>query len=193
MQSTVSIMLPTEPMQPFRTLSVMLLVSMMIGTSATAQLAPGPDTTGADRGRSDPVTQTDPSPRIDTKSPGWATTYSMAGTLLLAPVFGSGLIVGPSFGHFYADNTRQAITGIGLRVGGGTAFVAGLTSIDQDSEVAGAIGLAGLSVVLGSALYDIQTAGDAARAYNARHRRQALLLPTADRNGQVGLALRVQL
>ena len=77
-------------------------------SSAVVPVGANRDTTDADTTR-----------QADRKSPGWALARSLGGTVLLAPVFGVGLIVGPSFGHFYADNNVQAGIGIGVRLVGG--------------------------------------------------------------------------
>lgn len=146
---------------------------------------------------------------IDHKSSSRAVLYSLGGTVLLAPVFGVGLIVGPSFGHFYADNTGQAWTGIGLR-SGGVLFPIVATAITTGGDADGyegletfaLTGLVGLIGILTSAVYDIVTADNAAQEYNRDRRLSARLGPTVvtlnvDRGspslGQhVGVALSVQ-
>lgn len=113
----------------------------------------------------------------------------------MPPVFGSGLIVGPSFGHFYADNTQQAVTGIALRTARATALLVGVEDSFRQNSSGGpeVVSVIGLVTVVGSAVYDIATAAHAAREYNERHDRQAHLVPTSAGNGQVGLVLRVKL
>lgn len=163
---------------------------------ASAQLSSSAQTISSATVQSEPSARADHAPPgIDRKSPARATVYSTVGTLLLTPVFGSGLIAGPSFGHFYANNTRQAVTGIGLRTAGATAFLVGLEdAVGADaSEGAEALTVMGLVTVVCSAVYDIGTADDAVRAYNDRHRRQVRVVPAAGRNGKVRLAVRVQL
>ena len=147
------------------------------------------------------------------KSPTQARLYSLGGTLV--PVaFGAGMdrerdniriplwifgaFMGPSLGHFYAENTSQALIGIGIRLGGGAlgalGFGAALSaSLEGNSGGGGAVlllvgGLTGL-VSMG---YDIFTADDAARDYNEAHGLNAQVAPTVGPRGeQVGLALRV--
>jgi hypothetical protein len=120
----------------------------------------------------------------DRKSLGWALARSLGGTVLLAPVFGIGLIVGPALGHIVAHNTLQAGIGIGLRaVAGGVAVVglAGtvLVEIDEvffDGDSDGIDGprarrMAGIGggIVLASAPVDIVMAPIAAQDYNEAH------------------------
>jgi hypothetical protein len=146
------------------------------------------------------------SSRLQPKSPRRAFAYSLGGTVLLAPVFGTGLIVGPSLGHFYAGNNRQALIGIGIRTVGAGGALGALLSIPSDPEepergpvpapgsdedtVRTAVALGSALVWLGSAVYDIATAPGAARAYNAS--RQVAVAPTVGPDGErVGLALHV--
>lgn len=195
-QSKFLVTSPVAPVHYLRIVFVAILVSSLCGMPAIAQLSPSAHTISNARAQRVAATRDDHSQsRIDQKSPARATVYSTAGTLLLTPVFGSGLVVGPSFGHFYANNTRQAVTGIGFRAAGATAFIVGLEdAVGADaSEGAEAITVVGLVTVVCSAVYDIGTADDAVRRYNERHRRQVRVVPAADRNGKVGLALRVQL
>jgi len=181
-------------MHDLRVLLSAIIVTTLFCTPAAAQHSPRADTT-SERARGGSVQVDSGAARIDPKSPGRATAYSLGGTLLLTPVFGTGLILGPSFGHFYADNPRQAMAGIGLRTAGTAAFLLGAEEALEpgESEAAGAVSLVGFGVAIGSLLYDIGTAGNAARAYNERHGLRARVVPAADAHGQVGLAVRVQL
>lgn len=139
------------------------------------------------------------------KSPGRATALSLGGTLLLAPAFGAGLFIGPAFGHFYAENHSQAWQGIALR--GGTAIAAlaaaessggGSSGPDGDFDGLGealAWLAVGAGVVIGSGIYDIATAGDAAREYNRERRlKSARVAPTAGgpQGEQIGLSVRIE-
>jgi hypothetical protein len=154
---------------------------------------------------------TAPAPQVERKSPNRAQLYSLGGTVvptvvgakagdaeLGATLVFLGLGLGPSLGHLYAENTDRALVGIGIRVGGGAlgalGAAAALNSIlDEDSGGgAGSLLLIGGLTVLMSGGYDIYTAGDAAREYNAAHGLNAQVAPTVGPRGeQVGLALQV--
>jgi hypothetical protein len=154
---------------------------------------------------------TAPAPQVERKSPNRAQLYSLGGTVvptvvgakagdaeLGATLVFLGLGLGPSLGHLYADNTDQALVGIGIRVGGGAlgalGAAAALNSIlDEDSGGgAGSLLLIGGLTVLMSGGYDIYTAGDAAREYNEAHGLSVQAAPTVGPRGeQVGLALQV--
>ncbi len=140
------------------------------------------------------------------KSPGRATALSLGGTLLLAPAFGTGLFIGPAFGHFYAENYSRAWQGIALRGGAALAALAAAESAgsggggpdgDFDGLGAGLAWLAaGAGVVIGSGIYDIATAGDAAREHNREHRlKSAWIVPTVGgpQGEQIGLSVRIEL
>lgn len=147
------------------------------------------------------------------KSPTQAQLYSLGGTLvpvllgagmdrerddIRLPLLATGIFIGPSIGHFYAENTSQALTGIGIRLGGGAlgalGFGAALSaSLEGDSGGGGAVLLlvGGLTVLV-SMGYDIFTADNAARDYNQAHGLSVQAAPTVGPRGeQVGLALRV--
>lgn len=131
---------------------------------------------------------------VERKSPERAVLYSAGGTLLTF-VSGIGIIVGPSFGHFYANDYSRAWGGIAWRTGGlllaGTLGLAGLATT-SDAAVLGA-GLAFIGV-LGHALHDIVTAWNSAKEYNESHDVSAQVAPTVGPQGeQVGLSLSVQL
>ena len=151
----------------------------------------------------------------DRKSPGWALTYSLGSTVLLAPLFGTGLVAGPAAGHFYAGNGGQAWTGIAIRSGAYlTAGIGGVLvwgSIQPTfsgdgppydpkpplGEGAGTAGIvlvsAGVAALLGSATYDIVTTWGAAKSHNQTHAVQAQVAPAVGpRGGQVGLSVRLQ-
>lgn len=148
------------------------------------------------------------------KSPTRAQLYSLGGTLvpvvlgagmdkerdnIRIPLWTFGVLVGPSLGHFYAENTTQALTGIGLRLGGSAlgvlGFGAALTASLEGSGGGGgaALLLLGGLTVLGSGGYDIFPAGGAARDYNETHGLKAHVGPAVGPQGeQVGLSLQVQ-
>lgn len=170
-----------------RSIPLILLFSVLVGPV----LAQRPDTTCKDNtGR-----------EVEKKDPSRASFYSGAGTILLAPAFGAGLVVGPALGHFYADNSSQAWTGIGLRTGGALvgflganlAFGASWEGNQALATVGEGLVVVGLGTVAISGLYDIVTADNSAREYNREHEVQANLVPTAEpTGGQVGLALAVR-
>jgi len=130
---------------------------------------------------------------------------SLGGTLLLAPAYGAGLFIGPAFGHLYAENGSQALLGIGLRTG--TALISlsaaesagdGGNGPDGDfdglGEALGWIAMGAL-VVIGSSVYDIATAGKAAREHNREHElKSARVAPTVSgpQGEQVGLSVTLQ-
>jgi len=154
---------------------------------------------------------TAPAPQVERKSPNRAQLYSLGGTVvptvvgakagdaeLGATLVFLGLGLGPSLGHLYADNTDQALVGIGIRVGGGALGALGAAaalnaSLEGNSGGGGAaLFYAGVLTSLVSAGYDIFTADDAARDYNEAHGLSVQAAPTVGPRGeQVGLALRV--
>jgi len=151
------------------------------------------------------------------KSPARALTYSLGSTVLLAP-FGVGLIAGPSVGHFYGGNSGQAWTGIGIRSGAfltaGTGYTLILSAtvpavpeepgettdpgdfrrLGEWAEPTGTVLLvAGITVLLGSAVYDIATVRDAVRDYNQNRTVQARVTPAVGLQGeQIGLSIQLQ-
>ncbi|GEM_PF-1731999 len=145
------------------------------------------------------------------KSPRRAVLYSLGGTVVPTVVgasasnsgFGVTLLLlgvgfGPSVGHLYAENTDQALVGMGIRVGGGALGALGAAAaldsiLDEDSGgEGGALLLVGGLTVLLSGAYDIFTAGDAAHEYNVAHGLNAQVAPTVGPRGeQAGLTLRV--
>ena len=160
--------------------------------------------------------ETDTTIQVETKtrkSPTQAQLYSLGGTLvpvllgagmdkerddIRVPLLAAGILVGPSVGHFYAENTSQALTGIGIRLGGGALSVLGFgvalnASLEGNSGGGGAaLFYAGVLTSLASAGYDIFTADDAARDYNEAHGLSVQAAPTVGPRGeQVGLALQV--
>jgi hypothetical protein len=86
-----------------------------------------------------------------------------------------GMLVGPSLGHWYAG--RYATGGLLMR-GAGVALVLGglvqaLDDLGCDGSCGGSDGetlaIAGAAVFVGGTLYDLATAGRAAREWNERH------------------------
>ena len=160
--------------------------------------------------------ETDTTIQVETKtrkSPTQARLYSLGGTLvpvllgagmdrerdnIRIPLWIFGAFIGPSLGHFYAENTSQALTGIGIRLGGGALGVLGygavLSAILEENSGGGGVALLLVGGLTGlvSAGYDIFTADDAARDYNEAHGLSVQAAPTVGPRGeQVGLALRV--
>lgn len=85
-----------------------------------------------------------------------------------------GMLIGPSLGHWYAG---QYVTGGLLIRGAGAALVlGGLVQALDDFGCEGSCGsegatlaLAGAAVFIGGTLYDLATAGRAAREWNEKH------------------------
>ncbi len=164
------------------------------------------------------VAETDATIQVETKpgkSPTRAQLYSLGGTLVpvvfgaamdkerddvRVPLWIAGTLVGPSVGHFYAENISQALTGMGLRLGGGALGVLGGAAVldaalggDSSGEGGAALFLAGGLTILISGGYDIFTADDAARDYNEAHGLKAHAGPAVGPQGeQLGLSLKVQ-
>jgi hypothetical protein len=128
------------------------------------------------------------------------TDGSLPGTLVLYGIF-----VGPSVGHFYG-RTGRGISGI-LQRGGGTVITAIGAGIALDNFFAGgndraetaavALIYGGTLLVLGSAAYDVATAGRATRRANERRlerRASVSLSPTTLRlTGATQTGLRLAL
>lgn len=125
------------------------------------------------------------------KLPGTALTYSLGGTIALTPVFGVGLVVGPSFGHFYADANERAWQGMGVR--GGLLLVSvAIGYLAPEGSGAVWISTAGILAIPVHAIYDSIKARDSALDYNRTHGVRAHVAPTVNpHRKQVGLALRV--
>jgi hypothetical protein len=85
-----------------------------------------------------------------------------------------GLLVGPSFGHWYAG--RYITGGLLVRGGGTVLMFAGvaqaLGNIDCEERCGSdgaALAVAGAVLFVGGTLYDIATAGGAAHKWNEKH------------------------
>ncbi len=102
-----------------------------------------------------------PEPQL--KSPETAVARSVVG-MVLVPIVGAGL------GHLYARNMTQFYIGTGLRtVAIGLMAVGIVQSLEHpDNGPDAALGI-GFILHLGSNLYDIGTAGGAAKRYNRKH------------------------
>jgi hypothetical protein len=153
--------------------------------------------------------ETDTTIQVETttrKSPSRAQLYSLGATMVPligglgsdnAPLWAAGIFIGPSVGHFYAENTSQALTGIGLRVGGSALLVLGAGAAVNSGGSSGGSGsgvlLVGGLLGLVSAGYDIFTADDAARDYNEAHGLKSRVAPAVGPQGeQMGFSLQVQ-
>jgi len=152
---------------------------------------------------------------IKPKSPVKATTLSLLGTFV-PTVLGVSLIrseggvktglalflvgttLGPSRGHDYAGNRRQAMSGFLIRTGfwlGGLFVAAVAPNVGwgpSGTEIGAIFAAAGLVTV--SALYDIATAARSAREYNRKNGFGDLCLsPTFDLSKkQAGVRLSMQ-
>lgn len=99
------------------------------------------------------------------------------GSIALGYATAGAIILGPASGHWYAGEAGG--WGIGLRFLGTAAAVSGFLvaansdcedqSCTDSSDRAAYIALGGAALVVGSTIYDIATAGAAARRYNASH------------------------
>jgi len=141
------------------------------------------------------------------------TALSMGGPVLLADdqlgaagslTLALGGIVGPSLGHWYAENRSRAWWGIGIRTASSAAFVGtGLWALNETDWFGGDDGASTLPSLLAftafltfisSGLFDIFNAPDSANDYNARHGLRAQVLPQYHPTaGRAGLTLRIQL
>lgn len=108
----------------------------------------------------------------------------LAGALLI----GAGALIGPSLGHFYANEWGRGLATVGLRalgaLGGfgltGLGFVFAFGQMPA-AGVACLVGAAALGLTtLGLAIYDFVDAADAARRYNRKQRvrRRLAIAPT---------------
>ena len=99
------------------------------------------------------------------------------GSVALGTATVGAIILGPASGKWYAGESGGL--GIGLRFAGSLVavgvFVAAINndcetqSCTDDSNRAAYLALGGAALVVGSTIYDIATAGRAARRYNASH------------------------
>lgn len=168
-----------------------LLLTLLLALLVTPTQAQQGDTTPLDTA----------SVQGETKNPTRAVLYSLSGTVALTPAFGAGLIVGPSFGHFYAGNTGHAWAGIGLRAGGGLISMIGASASfgamwegrEGAADTYATLAVAGLGTVVGSAVYDIATADNAVHQYNRAHGLKTRVTPAVGPHSrQIGLALTIR-
>ncbi len=141
--------------------------------------------------------------KTDAKKPRRALLLSGLGSAaILVPLVNLAAIpAGPALGHFYAGNERQAWTGIAIRgtaMGVAVAALLGdaLGGYDGGRDRGGSgdsVALGCVIVILGSAAYDVATAGASARAYNRRHGLRTAALPVVGPKGQVGMLVAVRL
>lgn len=181
------------------------LVTTLVAT-ASAQPAMTPVT---------PV-QTEPAPLVveDAKSPETAMLLSLAGTI--APIAlvaigansegsqGEDLVtlgvlaafVTPSLGHWYAGHYLTG--GMAMRAGGAGLVTLGVISLvgeclDSEDSSCGDGGagvmIAGAGLFAAGAIYDIATAGDAARAWNSSHLRIAPTMVSSGAHSGFGVGL----
>lgn len=152
----------------------------------------------------------------DTKSPGWALTASVGGTVggvLLFGAFASDseasgsqlatgaflFLTGPSWGHVYAGDYDLAIGGTLLRVAGFVMIAEGqgrcvpnddpngsLDDCEHENPMPALAAVGGI-LVLGTALAEIIDAPFAAKRYNREHALSVTPITTASRG--YGLAL----
>ena len=102
-------------------------------------------------------------------------------------------IITPSFGHWYAGEYWTA--GLGMRAGGGIAFVAGAAQafgcIDAENSCddGAALVLVGAGLYIGGTLYDIATAPSAAERWNEKHLQLAPTVVSSGTHQTLGLGL----
>jgi hypothetical protein len=115
----------------------------------------------------------------------------------------AGAIVGPSAGHFYAQDA-QAWWGIGIRVGSAGVFAGSAAWAlnetdwfgdgDEGSQaIPGLLAIGSALTFFASGLYDIVTAPRSAHEYNKRHGQTVSVRPTYVPGTGAGLTVRVQL
>ncbi len=147
---------------------------------------------------------------IDGKSASSALLLSLGGTAASAGLYLVGvqredpkfLVVGglsgvlaPSFGHWYAGS--YLTPGLGMRLGGaalvGLGFSMSFSYPDEDhstkAKVGEAIGIAGIGLVAGGVIYDIATAGRAAKRWNAKHLQVAPSVVSSGTQTTLGLGV----
>jgi len=143
------------------------------------------------------------------KSPSTATLLALAGAVLPVAVmvvtaetgdddlFSGALLAStltPSLGHWYAGEFLT--TGMALRGVGGLLVIAGVAQALSCFEgcgggagAAGGVILAGAGSYVGGTIYDVATAGDAARRYNRSHGAQMAVAPTMIPTGGGAMAM----
>lgn len=128
------------------------------------------------------------------RSPRQAVLLSSLGTAaMFIPIVNLAAIpAGPSLGHFYAGNERQAFVGIAIRGTAMGTLVLGALGAAYNEKSAENVVYGSVAVILASSLYDVATAGESARDHNRRQGYTARALPTIGPDGQVGLALVVR-
>lgn len=175
-------------------LSTVTLAAALVTTTTVAHAQPGLAPLAAP---SAPVGESVGEP-AELKSPTTATLLALAGAVLPVAVmvatsetgdddlFSGALLAStltPSLGHWYAGEFLT--TGMALRGVGGLLVIAGvaqaLSCFEGCSDGAGAAGgliLAGAGSYVGGTIYDVATAGAAARRYNRSHGAQMAVAPT---------------
>lgn len=100
-----------------------------------------------------------------------------------------GLVIGPSFGNFYAKDYLRGMLGVAARLGGGYLLLDATREI-AGNDVADALGwddksvsltdartLIGGTIILGSAIYNIVSSKASVNRYNREHGYVAGLVP----------------
>jgi len=186
--------------------SFLVLVSpVSVPTSSLAQKA---DTTAQPTAFQDTTIQDTVRADFRPKDPSRAVWYSVGATVLFAPVFGAGIVVGPAAGHFYAGNSGQAWRGIGIRVGAAAAPVLLAEAVTLGGNDGAGEAYTGLGVflvsgvvaggcILYSIIHDIATADNSARQYNRTRGPTTAALQVAPTLGgpqgrQIGMTVRVE-
>ncbi|KPJ59579.1 MAG: hypothetical protein AMJ46_10725 [Latescibacteria bacterium DG_63] len=101
---------------------------------------------------------------------------------------GYGMVVGPSAGNFYAEDYFRGTLGVGIRLVCWTIVADAIgrqmshkTGTRRRNYTSAPVTLAALGLAVGSTAWNIATAPDSARKFNARHQRVGyVLMPILD-------------
>ncbi|MEN8184229.1 MAG: hypothetical protein ABFS46_17015 [Myxococcota bacterium] len=120
--------------------------------------------------------------------------YAAGGDGIGPALVGIGLLVGPSAGHFYGGAAGRGLLGIGVRAGGAAIGAAGVSSCNIPFGDDGGCGivLAGIAVVLTSAIFDLVTVDNTVRSHNADARRITVAPYVEPVGGGVGAVLTIR-
>ncbi len=151
-------------------------------------------------------------PESDGKSANTALALSLGGTAASVGLYLAGvqredpklLVAGglsslftPALGHWYAGS--YATPGMGMRVGGGLLIAVGFSMSFKgfpseqergaEATVGEVIGIAGIGLFAGGVIYDIATAGRAAKRWNAKHMQLAPSVVSSGAHTTMGIGL----
>lgn len=112
----------------------------------------------------------------------------------------TGLYIGPSVGHFYAERPLRGFSGLGLRTGITLATISGAWAVcpwncykyDDGYDLAMGILITGSILFTGSVVYDIVTADNSVRKHNADLAHKLSIQPTyAVKENRIGLSVKL--